>query len=184
LEESIPEAKLTAAVQALSLNMHNLVLIGMPGCGKTAVGRAIARKTGRGFLDADMVMEQRSGLAISQMMARDGVPGFRDMEAKTLSRLGRQMGKIIVAGAGAVLAECNYGHLKQNGVVIFLDRPAERLAPKSRALAGQPQKLEELRLRHMGRYLHFADAHVENDGPLDAVADAVWAAFRAITEKI
>jgi shikimate dehydrogenase len=184
LGASIPETRLTPAVQTLSQQMHNVVLLGMPGCGKTAVGRVLARTTGRGFLDADMVMEQRSGLAIRRLLAREGEAAFRDMEAKTLSRLGRQMGKIIVAGAGAVLAECNYGHLKQNGIIIFLDRPLERLSPKSRALAGQQGKLEQLRVQRMGRYLHFCDAQIENDGPLDAVADRVWHAFQAIAGEI
>ena len=173
----VADERIRHAARKLKREISNIVLIGMPGCGKTAAGKYLAQKLGRGFLDVDTVIEQRSGVPVSRIIEREGESAFRNLEARTIANVGKQTGKVISAGSGAVLAECNYGALKQNGVIVFLERPVAKLALHGKSTPGQIQKLEQIYAQRLPRYLHFADCTVDNADQIPQSCERILEAF-------
>lgn len=117
--------------------MKNIVLIGMMGAGKTTCGRLLAEKLGRPFVDCDEVIEGFAGRTIPEIFAADGEEGFRELESQVIRELSAQEGLVIAAGGGAVLRQANVAALRGNGIILFLDRPAEEIYD-SVDLAGRP----------------------------------------------
>lgn len=115
----------------------NLVLIGMMGCGKSTCGRMLARALGRKFVDTDALIEQRQGRAISQIFAQEGEDYFRDLESAVAAELSREDGLVIATGGGIILREENVAALRENGFVVWLNRPAEQIFD-SVSMAGRP----------------------------------------------
>ncbi len=141
----------------------NIVLIGMPGSGKTTLGRALAEKTGRRFADTDLLVEQKAGRGIPEIFARDGEQAFRDLESLAAAELGKETGLVIATGGGLVLREKNVEALKKNGILVFLDCPPERLSVgKGRPLAKSREDLERLYARRLPVYREAADLTIEH----------------------
>ena len=106
--------------------MKNIVLIGMPGCGKSTFGAALAEALGRSFVDADEYLEKREGRTIRSFF-EEGEDSFRDAEERTIRELSDKEGLVIATGGGVVKREINITRLRRRGYVIFLDRPAENI---------------------------------------------------------
>lgn len=100
----------------------NIVLIGMMGCGKTTVGRLLARRLNRPLADTDALIEERQGRSIPEIFASDGEAGFRALELELCRELGGQSGLIIACGGGLPLQDGAIAALKQNGVIFWLNR--------------------------------------------------------------
>ncbi len=156
----------------LKRKVTNIVLIGMPGSGKTAIGKYISQKLERGFLDMDTVIEQRTGQPVAAIIDRDGEAAFRNLESRAISNVGRQTGKVIVAGPGAVLSESNYPPLKQNGLIFFIDRPDYKPGVKMPA-----KKSNQLYTSFLPRYRRFADDTIENNSTVANAGDRLLSAF-------
>ncbi len=153
----------------LSRQMENIVLIGMPGSGKSTVGRLLAQKTGRPFVDADAVLSQQAGKSIPEIFAQEGEAHFRALETQVLSELGRQSGLIIATGGGCVTREENYPLLHQNGRIFCLNRSLEQLPTDGRPLS-QKNSLSQMYTIREPLYLRFADAWIDNNTtPEDAL---------------
>ena len=103
--------------------MNNIVLIGMPGSGKSTVGKILAEKTGLSFVDLDAVIEETAKKSIPQIFSEDGEPAFRDLEQKCVEEVSAQSRQVIATGGGVILREANMKALSQNGLIVFLDRP-------------------------------------------------------------
>ena len=101
--------------------MKNIVLIGMPGCGKSTLGRCLAERLGRDFIDADPEIEKDSGKTIPELFAVSE-DFFRKQETRTTKRLSALQDKVLAMGGGVVLRQENIISLKENGLIIFLDR--------------------------------------------------------------
>ena len=168
LGETIPEERVDAIVEALRAEMENIVLVGMPGSGKTAVGQALAAQLGRAFADADAEITTRAGMDIPAYFAKYGEAGFRDLEAAVLADLGKRSGLVIATGGGSVLREENYASLHQNGRIVWLRRDLAALPRAGRPLS-QGADLAAMYEARKPRYARFADCIVDNDG---SVADA------------
>ncbi len=141
----------TAAEKALceiENGFTNIVLVGMPGCGKSTVGKLIAERLGRELVDTDTVTEQLAGKAIPEIIATDGVEAFRDIEAKAVATVGKRNGIVIATGGGAVLRPENRNALRQNGKIIFMERALEDLSTKGRPLS---RDLDSLRAMYAQR---------------------------------
>ena len=149
-------------VTTLRRRNRNLILIGMPGCGKTAVGRELAAATGRPFRDSDAELERRTGRAVGELLA-EGEEAFRDRESAVLASLGKERGLVIATGGGAVLREENLASLSQNGLLIRVTRPLERLSTAGRPLS-QSGDLAAIARYREPLYRRFADVTVANDG--------------------
>jgi shikimate kinase len=142
----------THAELARRLRGLNIYLVGMMGAGKSAVGRPLAAALGYRFLDADTALEGVAGRTIPEIFASDGEPGFRDLETAVLGQLSAWHSLVVATGGGVVTRPQNWGHLRQ-GVVVWLDAPAERLLARLRQDPGQRPLLRsedpEIRLQEL-----------------------------------
>ncbi len=134
----------------------NIILIGMPGCGKSTVGRLIAEKLGRPFYDADTVFTEDLGITPAEAIYNDGEQRFREMEHEIVKKLGKLNGAVISCGGGVVTREYNYPLLHQNGTIIFLERALKNLSKKGRPLS-QSTPVEQLYAARIDAYRRFAD---------------------------
>ena len=170
--EKIPDNRIAKIHHALRLQMENIILIGMPGCGKTAVGQQLAQKLGRKFVDADESLEARVCRKITDIIPNDGEAAFREMESETLAELGKQSGLVIATGGGCVTQPQNYPLLHQNGTIFWLKRELDKLPTDGRPLS-QKGTLGQMYEARMPLYLRFADAAISNDGSITETASAI-----------
>ena len=173
----IPDGKIAQIHGLLRAQMENTVLIGMPGCGKTTVGQALATMQGKRFVDADAVLEERVGRNITDIIPTDGEEAFRQMETDTLAELGKQSGLVIATGGGCVTRERNYPLLHQNGTILWLTRELDKLPTHGRPLS-QTGKLQQMYAVREPMYRRFADAVISND----AAIEQTIAQIRALQE--
>lgn len=153
----------------LQKQMENIVLIGMPGCGKSTVGKMLSEKLGRVFVDADEAIVQMAGMPIPEIFSTQGESGFRKLETEVLSILGQKSGQVIATGGGCVTREENYPLLHQNGTIYWLKRDLAKLPTDGRPLS-QAVALEQMYAVRQPMYNRFCDCIVSNDGaPEDAV---------------
>jgi len=164
-----------AALSLVRARTENIILVGMPGSGKTTIGRLLAEKTARPFADADAALEEEAGMSIPDIFAREGEVGFRARECAVLERLGKQSGMVIATGGGCVTREENYFHLRQNGKVVFLGRDLALLAREGRPLSAGD--LDAMYARRLPLYRRFADVHAENSAPPEGVANTILEAL-------
>lgn len=157
--------------EKLQKQMENIVLIGMPGCGKSTVGKMLAEKLGRVFVDADEEIVQRAGMTIPEIFVTQGEARFRQLETEVLSILGQKSGQVIATGGGCVTREENYPLLHQNGTIYWLKRDLAKLPTDGRPLS-QAVALEQMYSVRQPMYNRFCDCIVSNDGaPKDAVLE-------------
>ncbi len=154
--------------------MKNIVLIGMPGSGKTTLGRLLADKLELTFYDADEVLESREPYTIKEFFAQ-GEEAFRDAEQRTAEYLGSRQGCVIAAGGGVVKRAASMEAYRKNSCIIFINRPPEAIAGdveiKSRPLlADGPQRIFELYKERILLYKKYAAYTVEN---VSGVEDAL-----------
>lgn len=167
-----------AAVDALYADMRfsreNIVLIGMPGSGKSTVGRLAAEKLQRPFIDTDALIEERAGMDIPTLFAEAGEKAFRDMETAVIASIAGRMGAVIATGGGAVLREENLRLLSHNGRLCFLDRPLSDIEPTAgRPLSSDREALEKRYRERYPLYLAAADRRIEVTGSAEAAAITV-----------
>ena len=162
----IPDGKIAKIHGLLRAQMENIILIGMPGCGKTTVGQALATMQGKRFVDADAVLEERVGRKITDIIPTDGEEAFRKMETDTLAELGKQSGLVIATGGGCVTRERNYPLLHQNGTILWLTRELDKLPTHGRPLS-QTGKLQQMYAVREPMYRRFADAVISNDAAVE-----------------
>ena len=129
---------------------ENIVLIGMPGAGKTTAGKIIAEMTGKAFYDTDDEIKKIYGSSPDEIIASEGENAFREKEKETVKRLSDLTGAVIATGGGAVLREENVTALKRNGKIVFIDRPVGLITPTAdRPLSDNSEKLKA---RYKERY--------------------------------
>lgn len=172
----IPPDRTEQVLRELQAQHTNLVLIGMPGCGKSTVGQILARRTGRTLIDIDRQVADRCGCSIEALFAREGEAAFRALEREAIADAGRQTGVIIATGGGAVKDPRNDAPLRQNGRVYQLRRRTELLATQGRPLS-QGADLSALEREREPLYARVRDAAVDNNRPAEETAAAVWRDF-------
>ena len=158
----LEDALIEKVYLALSARMQNIVLIGMPGCGKSTVGDILAEKTGRRFVDADQTIAGLAGKTIPEIFAQDGEEVFRQWETQALAELGKQSGLVIATGGGCVTKQRNYPLLHQNSSIFWLQRDLDALPTEGRPLS-QANKLTDLYAVRRPMYEAFADHIIQND---------------------
>ncbi|MBQ8111237.1 MAG: AAA family ATPase [Clostridia bacterium] len=161
----------------------NLILIGMPGCGKSAVGRALAADMGREFIDCDAEIVRRAGKSIPEIFAEQGEAGFRALEAELVAEVCKGKGAVIATGGGAVLRPQNVRAMRQNGRLIWLTRPLEALSTAGRPLSKSPEALREMWKAREPVYRAAADARVDNDGGLQAAVQRAKEAYHEAVDR-
>jgi shikimate kinase len=151
---------------------HNIYLVGMPGAGKTTVGRQLARRLQRRFVDADHEIEVRTGVAIPVIFEIEGEPGFRDRESQVIAELAKESGLVVATGGGAILRPQNREALKHNGLVIYLHVAPRLLLERTSHDTQRPllqvadpmTKIEELFAQRDPLYRETADIVVNSTG--------------------
>ena len=147
---------------------RNLVLTGMPSCGKSTVGRKLASLTGRRFVDTDEVIVTHAGMEISDIFAAEGESGFRKRETAAIESLAPEQGLIIATGGGAIMKPENVRLLRHNGIICLLQRDLGLLVPTDgRPLSRDRAALQSLYDRRLPFYLKAAELTVDNNGPLE-----------------
>lgn len=151
---------------------QNVVLIGMPGAGKSTCGRALARLLGRPFVDIDDALELECGRSAAQIIREDGEEAFRKIETRVTGSYGARSGLVIACGGGVVTRPENYDLLHQNGTIVFLDRPIEGLSSAGRPVS-QAKGVTQIAQERMGLYHGWADVVMRCTGSAEGDADAV-----------
>lgn len=169
---SIPDGRIEEIRYSLSREMENIVLIGMPGCGKTKVALALSERLGREVLDADEEIVKAAGMSIPEIFQREGEAGFRKRETQVLSELGKRSGIILATGGGCVTREENYPLLHQNGVILWRKRDISLLSKKGRPIS-LSRDLGELYAEREPLYARFADFVIEETETVEEAAEKI-----------
>ena len=165
---------------ALRRDMLNVALIGMPSSGKSTVGRLLADKLGKRFIDLDEEIVKADGRSIPDIFAAEGEDGFRAKESAQTARFAKEGRQLLSCGGGIIKRGENLRALHQNGVVLFIDRPLDALTVGGgRPLSSSPEALRQMEAERRPLYLAAADAVIPNSG---TVEDAVAAAMEALDE--
>nr|WP_325186226.1 shikimate kinase [uncultured Oscillibacter sp.] len=172
----VPDGETEKLIAQLRRDQTNLVLVGMPGCGKTTVGRCLARLSGRPLADLDGEIVQRAGKPIPEIFAREGEGAFRDLESQVLAEVCAQGGQVIATGGGAVLRPENRAAMRRTGRVYFLRRDLSALPTDGRPLS-QRGSLEEMYRVRKPLYGETADTVMDNSAAPEETAKQIWRDF-------
>ncbi len=158
-------------------SMENIVLIGMPGCGKTTVGKALSKLSGKKLYDTDELIEKEIGISIPEFFEKNGEQAFREIESRIISEISRLSGAIIATGGGAVTRRENYPLLHQNSRIVWLKRDLNLLPIDGRPVS-KSRPAEELYSERRPLYEAFSDYEVNNSGSPEETAKAILEAVK------
>lgn len=178
--EEVSEDLGNKVYEDLLLKVTNIVLVGMPGSGKSTVGRELAAITGREFTDSDDEITKAVGRMPSEIIKEDGEEAFRNVETDVLNGIGKKSGIVFSTGGGCVTKERNYALLKQNGVIVWLLRDEKLLVTEDRPLS--QGNLKELAKKREPFYDRFADITEANDDLPVVVAQRIVRKLKEISQ--
>ena len=170
--QAVDDGRTEEVLSALTRQVRNVVLIGMPGCGKSAIGRALARRLGKEFLDLDHMIAERAGKSIPSIFAREGEDAFRALESRIAREAGSRTGCVLSTGGGIVTRQENCAPLRQNGVIVHIRRDLSLLPTAGRPVS-QSTDLGELWRRREPLYAAFADIVVDNGDTIEGAAERI-----------
>lgn len=165
----IGENVIEETLDALTREVRNLVLVGMPGCGKSSIGALAAARSGRRFFDTDDMVVEMAGCSIPEIFAAQGEAAFRDLEAAAVAQAARESGCVIATGGGALLRGENRRALRQNSRIVYLERALDWLPTDGRPVS-QARRLEEIYRERLPLFLDVSDVTVANDDTPESVA--------------
>ena len=177
-----PEA-LTSVFNRIRKKKENIVLTGMPGSGKSTVGKLIAEKLGRPFIDTDRLAEEKAGCKIAELFQKKGEETFRKLESEVVKEVSKKTGSVIATGGGVPLRKENIRALKENGRIYFLDRPLSQLIPTAdRPLANSREAVAKRFKERYETYLSACDVRIKADSTAQQVADQITGEFENETD--
>lgn len=156
----------------LRLQMSNIVLIGMAGCGKSTIGKILSQKLGKEFADTDEMIEKAEERSIPEIIEKMGEDFFRCCENLAVNIVGKEKSQIIATGGGIITRPENYMPLNQNGIIVFINRDGDKLPTRGRPLS-QMYGVKALYEKRMPLYKQFAHIEVDGNGTPDQVADQI-----------
>ena len=182
LGESIDDTEIDRITSLIENETMNIILVGMPGCGKSTISSLIAEATGRGLVDTDALIVEAEGRSIPVIFANDGEDFFRLCEHKAAEEAGKLSGKVIATGGGIVTRDENLDALRQNGKVFFIGRDLSLLSRDGRPLS-QGADLSEMYKKRLPMYLKFSDFTVDNNGSVSDCANEIISIFQKESDK-
>lgn len=150
-------------IKAMKQRMGNIVLIGMPGTGKSLIGKFLAELTGKTLQDTDAKIEEEAKMTIPEIFEKEGEAGFRDRESAICKKLGKERNLIIATGGGAILRPENVDALRQNGTLVHITRSIDKLPTRGRPLSKNIETLKKMEAQRMPLYKAAADITFRNN---------------------
>lgn len=173
-DRKYPEGTTERIYEKLLAEKENIVLVGMPSCGKTTVGRTVAEKTGKEFTDCDILFSEMFGITPADCITSEGEDEFRRKESELIAEVSKKNSSVIATGGGAILRYENIVNLKKNGTIFFIDRSLEKLtATPDRPLSQSRELIGKRYSERYEKYLAASDLHICGDGTADEVAELI-----------
>ena len=173
----IADSEIDRIEKKLASQMQNIILIGMPGSGKSTVSALLSALTGKKLVEADAEIEADANMSIQEIFQKEGETGFRNRENRILNEIGKQSGLVISTGGGCVTRLDNYPALHQNGTIVYLTRSVESLAREGRPLSIGAD-LQAMFRKRDPLYQAFADLTITNEGTPKQTAEKILTALR------
>lgn len=185
LDKTIDDAIIDEIYQELLVDTCNIVLIGMPSAGKTTIGKMLAEKLGKQFIDLDEVIIKKAGMSIPEIFAQSGEEGFRAMESEVAKELAKLTNKIIATGGGSVKHKVNMDYLRLNGVTIFIDRDVEKLISSdlNRPLSKSKEALRSLYEERLPLYQTYASFIVSNNDVIEDSVNEILETYQSVLKN-
>jgi len=166
-ETKLDEKVIDAVTAEIENDVTNIVLIGMPGSGKTTLAKGASQLTGRKFIDTDRMTELMAGMRIPQIFAEQGEAAFRELEAAVIREAGKGRGAVIATGGGCMKSYENYKALKQNGRIFYLERDIVKLEQCGRPLSKDINALEKLYNERKSLYETYCDERIDSNQTIE-----------------
>ena len=179
LGRPLPDEEIDRVHRGLQAERSNCVLIAMPGAGKTTVGSRAARMLGKTFVDTDDEITAHTGRTPAQIIEQEGEAAFREIESRVIAEIAKKGGQLIATGGGAVTRAENMQRLRQNGVILFIDRELSLLATSGRPLSNNFEALRQRYIERYPLYNRYCDLKLDNDETIETAARRVEEAFYA-----
>ena len=178
LDTEYPEGVTDKIFEDLARKKENIILVGMPSCGKSTVGKRIAEELGRQFVDTDDIIRRAEGCEIPEIFEKHGETFFRECEMKAVRCAAIESGLVIATGGGAVLRRENVEAMRENGRIYFIDRPIDLLVPTSdRPLSQNREAIEQRFKERYPIYTACADVRIDGGGSVSEVAESIIKEF-------
>ena len=173
-DQKLDKALLDQVYSKVKKDLANIALIGMPASGKTTMAQLLGQKTGRPVRDIDQLVEERAGLPIPSLFDQYGEDYFRQLESQVLAEVSKEGGQVIATGGGSVLRRANRQMLAQNSLLVYLNRPVDKLDTSKRPLSKDRTSLKKMARSRSPLYEGLADLQVDVVEDKEATLDLIW----------
>ena len=158
----------------LLLEKENIVLTGMPSCGKSTIGKILASRLHKDFVDTDILIQEQIGMSIKDYIKMYGEEAFREVEKVVVREISKKNNQVIATGGGVILCDENIENLNQNGKIVFLNRKLDNLIPTDdRPLTSSKKMLEEVYQKRLPVYQTTCEFMVDNNQEIEKVTDEI-----------
>ncbi len=179
---AIAETEIARVGNMLQQQSESIVLIGMPGCGKSTIGKVLAAQSGKQAIDLDREIERKAGKSIPEIFAAEGEAYFRQLEHEAVMEWTQKRGIILMTGGGVVLDHANHAPLRSNGNIYWIRRPLSMLPTNGRPLS-QQNRLAELEQVRNPLYESLSQTQIDNIGTPQQAAAEIWRDYCAYTRS-
>ncbi|MCM1393311.1 MAG: hypothetical protein NC179_00210, partial [[Eubacterium] siraeum] len=181
---TVGEDMTARVISELAKSRLNIVLVGMAGSGKSAIGKLVADRLGRQFVDTDGEIVSVAGKSIPEIFKENGEAYFREIERQVVERICARQGLVISTGGGVILDDKNVFFMKSNGVCYLIERDADKLATNGRPLSPDKESAKRLYEKRKPLYLAAADAAVDNNGDIEKTVEQIVSDFCGKERKV